>query len=118
MMQSLNPAVARVLERPHFPLDMILICVRSYVAYPLSLRHIEEVVAERGIEVDHSTVRRWALKLLPVVEKAFRLRKRPVGKICRMDETYVRVKGDWTYLYQAVDRDGNTTDFLLCAHRD
>jgi putative transposase len=98
MKQSLNPAVARVLKRLHYPLDVILMCVRWYVAYPLSLRHIEEMVAERGIEVDHSTVHRWALKLLPVLEKAFRRSKRPVGKSWRMDETYIRVKGDWKYL--------------------
>ena len=61
---------------------------------------------------------RWAVKLLPVLEKAFRLRKRPVGKSWRMDETYIRVKGGWRYLYRAVDKDGNTIDFLLRAHRD
>jgi putative transposase len=117
-MTTLNPAVARVLKRLHYPLDVMLMCVRWYVAYPLSLRHIEEMVAERGICVDHSTVHRWALKLLPVLEKAFRRRKRPVGKSWRMDETYIRVKGEWRYLYRAVDKDGNTFDFLLRAHRD
>jgi putative transposase len=80
MKQSLNPAVARVLKRLHYPLDVILMCVRWYVAYPLSLRHIEEMVAERGICVDHSTVHRWALKLLPVLGNAFRRCRRPVGK--------------------------------------
>src|ERR1700722_5993665 len=118
MKQSLNPAVARVLKRLHYPLDVILMCVRWYVAYPLSLRHIEEMVAERGIEVDHSTVHRWALKLLPVLEKAFRRHKRPVGKSWRVDETYIKVKGQWKHLYRAVDKDGNTIDFLLRAHRD
>jgi putative transposase len=117
-MTTLNPPVARVLKRLHYPLDVILMCVRWYVAYPLSLRHIEEMVAERGICVDHSTVHRWALKLLPVLEKAFRRRKRPVGTSWRMDETYIRVKGEWRYLYRAVDKDGNTVDFLLRAHRD
>jgi putative transposase len=63
-------------------------------------------------------VHRWALKLLPVLEKAFRRCKRPVGKSWRMDETYIRVKGEWKYLYRAVDKDGNTIDFLLRAHRD
>ena len=87
-MKTLNPAVARVLKRLHYPLDTILTCVRWYVVYPLSLRNLEEMMAERGIAVDHSTVHRWALKLLPVLEKAFRLRKRPVGKNWRMDETY------------------------------
>jgi transposase-like protein len=117
-MKTLNPAVARVLKRLHYPLDVILTCVRWYVAYPLSLRNLEDMMAERGVSVDHSTVHRWAVKLLPVLEKAFRLRKRPVGKSWRMDETYIRVKGEWRYLYRAVDKDGNTIDFLLRAHRD
>jgi putative transposase len=68
--------------------------------------------------VDHSTVHRWALKLLPVPEKAFRRHKRPVGKSWRVDETYIKVKGQWQYLYRAVDKAGNTIDFLLRAHRD
>lgn len=118
MKQSPNPAVSRVLKRLHYPLDVILMCVRWYAAYPLSLRHVEEMVAERGIDVDHSTVHRWAIKLLPVLEKTFRRHKRPVGKSWRMDETYIRVKGDWKYLYRAVDKDGNTIDFMLRAHRD
>jgi putative transposase len=117
-MKTLNPAVARVLKRLHYPLDVILTCVRWYVAYPLSLRHLEEMMAERGVSVDHSTVHRWAIKLLPALEKAFRRRKQPVGKSWRMDETYIRVKGEWRYLYRAVDKDGNTIDFLLRAHRD
>ena len=118
MKQNLNPAVAKVLKRRHYPLDVILMCVRWYVAYPLSLRHLEQMMAERGIAVDHSTVHRWAMKLLPVLEKAFRRRKRPVGKSWRMDETYIKVKGQSKYLYRAVDKAGNTVDFLLRAHRD
>src|SRR3979411_195675 len=110
--------VVRVLKRLHYPLEVMLTCVRWYVAYPLSLRHLEEMMAERGVSVDHSTVHRWALKLLPVLEKAFRRRKRPVGTSWRMDETYIRVKGEWRGLYGAVDKDGNTIDFLLRAHRD
>jgi putative transposase len=118
MKQNLNPAVAKVLKRLHYPLDVILLCVRWYVAYPLSLRHLEQMMAERGISVDHSTVHRWALKLLPVLEKAFRRCKRAVGRSWRMDETYIRVRGEWKYLYRAVDKTGNTIDFLLRAHRD
>ncbi|RKE38988.1 hypothetical protein B0G76_5358 [Paraburkholderia sp. BL23I1N1] len=91
-MTTLNPAVARVLKRLHYPLDVMLTCVRWYVAYPLSLRHIEEMMAERGISVDHSTVHRWAIKLLPVLEKAFRRRKRPVGRSWRMDESVSRTQ--------------------------
>jgi putative transposase len=64
-MKTLNPAVTRVLKRLHYPLDVILTCVRWYVAYPLSLRHLEEMMAERGVSVDHSTVHRWAIKRVP-----------------------------------------------------
>lgn len=110
-MKMLNPAMARVLKRLHYPLEMILMCVRWYVAYGLSLRNLEEMMAERGIDVDHSTVHRWALKLLPVLEKAFRRRhKRPVGRSWRVDETYIKVKGQWKYLYRAVDKAGDTID--------
>ncbi|MGF6935356.1 putative transposase [Paraburkholderia sp. UCT70] len=117
-MKALSPAVAKVLKRLHYPLEIMLVCVRWYVAYPLSLRNLEEMMAERGIAVDHSTVHRWAIKLLPVLEKAFRRCKRPVGKSWRVDETYIKVKGQWTYLYRAVDKAGNTVDFLLRARRD
>jgi transposase-like protein len=76
------------------------------------------MMGERGISVDHSTVHRWAIKLLPVLEKAFWRSKRKVGRSWRMDETYVKVKGEWKYLYRAVDKSGDTVDFLLRAHRD
>ena len=101
-MKTLNPAVARVHKRLHYTLDVILTCVRWYVAYPLSLRHLEEMMAERGI--DHSTVHRWAIRQLPLLEKAFRCRKRPVGKSWRMDDTYIRVGGEWRYLYRPLAR--------------
>lgn len=76
------------------------------------------MMAERGIAVHHWTVHRWAIKLLPVLEKAFRRHKRPVGKNWRVDETYVKVKGHWNYLHRAVDKAGQTVDFLLRAHRE
>ncbi|WP_156429534.1 IS6 family transposase [Burkholderia sp. TSV86] len=114
----LAPGVAKVLKRLHFPLDIILLCVRWYVAYSLSLRNLEEMMADHGMEVDHSTVHRWVIKLVPLFEKAFRQRKRPVGGSWRMDETYIRLRGQWKYLYRAVDKDGNTVDFLFRARRD
>ncbi len=111
-------ALRKVIKRMHYPLEVMLTCVRWYVAYPLSLRHIEEMMAERGVFVDHATIHRWALKIVPAFVKVFRGRKRQVGKSWRMDETYIRVCGHWKYLYRAVDRDGDTVDFLLTARRD
>ncbi len=73
---------------------------------------------ERGVLLDHSTVSRWAIRFLPLLEKAFRKYKRPVGSSWRMDETYIKIKGVWNYLYRAVDKEGNTIDFLLTAKRD
>ena len=108
----------KVIKRLHYPLEVMLVCVRWYAAYPLSLRHIEEMMAERGVFVDHATVHRWAIKLLPALALVFRRRKRPVGGSWRMDETYVKVCSQWKYLYRAVDRDAHTVDFLLRAHRD
>ena len=116
--KTLAPGIARVLKRLHYPFDVMLLCVRWYVAYSLSLRNLEEMMAERGIAVDHSTVHRWVIKLVPLFEKTFRCHKRPVGKSWRMDETHIRVKGQWRYLYRAVDKAGKTIDFLFRAKRD
>lgn len=102
----------------HFPQDIILTCVRWYVAYPLSTRHVEELMRERGVHVDHSTINRWVIKYSPPLEEAFHRRKQPVWLSWRMDETYLRVKGEWRYLYRAVDKHGQTIDFLLTEQRD
>jgi transposase-like protein len=76
------------------------------------------MMQERGFFVDHSTVHRWALKILPVMAVIFRRRKRPGGTSWRMDETYIKVAGQWKYLYRAVDKSGDSVDFLLTAKRD
>jgi putative transposase len=102
----------------HFPPEIILTGVRWYVAYPLSTRHVEELRQERGVSVDHATINRWVIKYSPQLEEAFHRRKRPAGSSWRMDETYIRIKGEWRYLYRAVDKPGQTIDFLLTEHRD
>ncbi len=102
----------------HFPPEVILMGVRWYLAYPLSTRHVEELMEERGVNVDHSTINRWVVKYSPQLEEEFHRRKRPVWVSWRLDETYIRVKGAWVYLYRAVDKLGQTIDFLLTERRD
>jgi transposase-like protein len=101
-----------------FEREIILWGVRWYVAYPISYRQLEEMMKERGVEVDHSNLNRWVLKYAPALESSFRQYKRPVGDSWRMDKTYINVKGKWKYLYRAVDKFGATVDFLLTAKRD
>jgi transposase-like protein len=102
----------------HFPKDIILMGVRWYVAYPLSYRHVEERMEERGVPIDHATIQRWVVKYSPLLEEAFHRRKRSVWVSWRMDETYIKVKGQRYSLYRAVDKHGQTIDFLLTEHRD
>jgi transposase-like protein len=102
----------------HFEREVILWGVRWYVAYPISYRQLEEMLEERGVDVDRSTLNRWVVKYAPLLDRQFRARKRQVGSSWRLDETYVKVKGSWKYLYRAVDKAGATVDFLLTAKRD
>lgn len=103
----------------HFKQDIILMLVRWYLAYSLSYRDVEELALERGLKVDHSTINRWVIDYSPQLEEVFRKRhKRPVGISWRMDETYIKVKGQWVYLYRAVDKEGKTVDFMLSEKRD
>ena len=103
----------------HFPKDIILRCVRWYIAYSLSYRDIEEMLAERGISADHATLNRWVIGYAPKLEDQFRKSyKKCVGTSWRMDETYIKVQGKWTYLYRAVDKEGKTIDFMLSKNRD
>src|SRR6266571_5079667 len=102
----------------HFPPEVILMGVRWYVAYPLSTRYIEELMEERGVDVDHSTINRWVIKYSPQLAGAFHRLKRPVWTSWRMDETYMKVQGEWRSLYRAVDTQGQTIDFLLTEQRD
>src|SRR5450830_1534600 len=117
--QSLiNSSLRKVLKRLHYPREVMLTCVRWYVAYPLSLRHIEEMMQERGVFVDHADVHYRAIKMLPVLAAVFRRRRRPVGLSWWMNETYIKVAGQWKFHYRAVDREGETVDFLLTGKRD
>ena len=111
-------AMKSVVKRLRFPLEVMVVCVRWYVAYPLSLRNLEEMMQDRGVTVDHSTVHRWIVKLMPVLETKFRKCKAALGTSWRMDETYIKIGGEWKYLHRAVDKARNTVDFLLTAKRD
>lgn len=102
----------------HFTKEMILQSVRWYLAYSLSYRNLEEIMQERGMDVDHSTINRWVVRYATQLEKVFQSRKKRPGDRWRMDETYVKVKGKWVYYYRAVDKQGNTIDFLLTKKRD
>jgi len=102
----------------HFLPEIILLNVRWYCRYPLSYRNLEEMMAERGVEVDHSTLNRWVLKFAPELDKRIRPFLNPTNDSWRVDETYIEVKGGWKYLYRAVDSIGNTLDFMLSAKWD
>lgn len=97
----------------HFDRSVILLCVRWYLAYNLSLRDLEEMMAERGLNVDHSTVHRWVVHFSPQLLERFNRRKRAVTAKWHMDETYLKVRGQWMYLYRAVDGVGDTGRILL-----
>ena len=85
--------------------------------FSLSYRDVEELLSIRGVEVDHATIQRWVYKFTPLIEAGLKKRRKTVGISWRMDETYIKVKGDWMYLYRAVDKEGNTVDFLLTRRR-
>ena len=101
-----------------FPKAVILQAVYFKFRFSLSYRDIEELLSIRGVKVDHATIQRWVFKFSPLIEKTLRKRKKPVGNSWRMDETYIKVKGEWKYLYRAIDKQGNTIDFLLTRRRN
>jgi putative transposase len=104
-------------KRHRYPRVVILHAVYLKLRFTLSYRDVEELLSMRGVQVDHSTVQRWVFKFSPEIEKNMRKRKRQVCLSWRMDETYIKVGGEDRYLYGAVDKFGNTVDFLLTKRR-
>jgi transposase, IS6 family len=96
----------------------ILCAVRWYLRYSLSLRDVEELLVERGLEADHTTIWRWVQRYGPELDQRLRRHLKSTNKSWRVDETYVQVKGRWCYLYRAIDSSGATIDFLLSGFRD
>ena len=102
----------------HFDRVIIILCVRWYISYKLSYRDLVEMMAERGLALSHTTILRWVQRYVPEFEKRWNCYARPVGSSWRVDETYIKVRGRWSYLYRAVDKRGLTVDFLLSKRRD
>jgi len=102
----------------HFQDVIIILCVRWYLRYSLSYRDLEEMMAERGLAVDHVTIWRWVQHYAPILNQRLRRERRHLNRSWRVDETYVRVAGSWTYLYRAVASAGDTIDFMLSPKRD
>jgi transposase-like protein len=107
-----------VFKGRHFDLSVILLCVRWYLAYGLSLRNLEEMMAERGISVDHATVGRWVVRYSPELLEQFNRRKRPVSRKWHIDETHIKGRGRWMYLYRAIDSHGDTVEFWFSERRN
>jgi transposase-like protein len=111
-------------ERPalfrgrHFADEIIVLCVRWYLRFSLSYRDLEELMAERNLTVDHTTVWRWVQRYAPELNRRVRRELKPMGTSWRADETYIRVAGRWMYLYRAIDSAGATIDFYLSRTRD
>ena len=101
-----------------YPGEVIILCVRWYLRYPLSYEHVRELVGERGVEVDASCIWRWVQAYAPELNKRCRPFLKPTNKSYRIDETYIKVKGQDKYLYRALDSTGQTIDFLLAAKQD
>jgi transposase-like protein len=102
----------------HFDREVIILCVRWYLRYKLSFRDLVEMMSERGVHLAHTTILRWVHRYAPEFIKRWNRFGRPAGRSWRVDETYIKIRGQWTYLYRAVDKDGHTVDFRLSKRRD
>jgi transposase, IS6 family len=101
-----------------FTAEIILWAVRWYLQFPISYRDLKCMLSDRGVQVDHTTLFRWIQAYAPEIEKRIRPHLRMTNGSWRVDETYLRVKGEWVYLYRAIDASGQTIDFLLSPKRD
>jgi len=109
---------AELFKGHHFNSEIITLCVRWYVTYKLSYRGLAEMMAERHVDVVHTTIMRWVQLYVPAFAKRWQRFARSVGTSWRIDETYIKFKGKWAYLYRGVDTEGQTVDFFLSEHRD
>jgi transposase-like protein len=117
--RRLHPSLPRsALAGFCFPPEVIVLSVRWYLRFALSYRDVEELLAERGIEVDHTTVYRWVQRFTPLLTEAARPCRHAVGDRWQVDETYVRVAGRWRYVYRAIDQFGQVIDVFISARRD
>ena len=112
-----KPQQPAIFKWRHFAPEAILCAVRWYLRYSLSYRDVQELLVERGLEIDHTTVWRWVQHYAPELEERTRPHLKSTNKSWRVDETYVRIKGRWFYLYRAIDSAGATIDFFLSAFR-
>jgi transposase-like protein len=111
-------SVAELFKGRHFDAEIVVLCVRWYLQYKLSYRDLVAMMAERGVSLAPSTILRWVQHYAPEFEKRWNRFARPVGGSWRVDQTYIKVRGRWVYLYRAVDSRGQTVDFRLSPKRD
>ncbi len=112
------PNLVELFEGRHFDREIIVLCVRWYLRFKLSFRDLVEMMAERNLSMAHTTIMRWVHDYVPEFERLWNRVTRPAGTSWRVDETYVKIRGQWVYLYRAVDRAGKTVDFRLSTRRN
>ncbi len=110
--------MVNIFKWKHFESDIILLCIRWYLKYPLSYRNLVEMMAERSLSISHTTILRWVQQYSPIINRRIRKHLNPTNNSWRVDETYIKIKGQWCYLYRAVDSDGATIDFWISENRD